>query len=222
MNQKNYIFIILILIQLNFSLILNASSPTIITIEEVKTTDDIEMKWAIIHFDDSKDLDIKVELYEKLLTSLENLIPTYSNPSELLIWKAILLASIAEGKKFTALFKIQEPIKILKSIVNSNDSDILQGLAKTNLAILKAYVPPADPTSAEKLFNEVLTKFPNSIDANYNFAEFLEKVDDGKRKKEALDLYKKIITLKPRENQTYADESLIQIAKNKVIKLNQK
>lgn len=145
----------------------------------------IESQWAEIYYDQSKK-EKKFD-YQQLLTKINDLEVTYPNAAELKIWKALVISTNAEFENpFSALDSIKKAKNMLENSINKNPT-ALDGAAHVILGTLY-YMTPGWPISfgdedkAEQLLKKAIEINPNSIDANYFYADFLvskDKVDQA-------------------------------------------
>lgn len=137
----------------------------------------IQKDWAISKYQ-SKNKDEKIKGYRSCASKAEALVTAYPNNAESLIWQGICLSSEAELAKLSALGKVKRAKIIFEKAVKINDH-ALDGSAYTNLAVLHHRVPGwpigfGDSKIAETYFKKSLAIAPNSIDANYFYALYLE------------------------------------------------
>lgn len=180
-----------------------AFSSSIIT--EINT---IESEWAQIYY--AQNDRVQKEAYLKLIDKTNKLIEKHPKSVELAIWKAILISTNAE---FENPFSALESIRIAKNLLESSiikQPKALDGAAFVVLGTLY-YMTPSWPISfgnqnkAEQLLKKGLEINPNSIDANYFYANYL--LSKNKIKK-ASKYFKLALNTPVRSTQKYADKQL--------------
>ncbi len=168
----------------------------------------IESEWANIYYD--QNLDQKGSRYLSLIRKIKELSHAYPNAVEPVVWEALVVATNAEFEPaFTALDSINQAKDILEAAI-AKEPMALEGAAFVVLGTLY-YMTPGWPISfgdedkAERLLQKGLDINPDSIDANYFYADYLLSVDDleGAQK-----YFKQAIEAPVRPEQVYADEQL--------------
>ncbi|MCF6250716.1 MAG: hypothetical protein L3J75_05500 [Methylococcaceae bacterium] len=202
-------------------LLSNLASATNITPE----INDIESQWAHIYY--AKSITEQNSGYIELLAQTEKLAKKHPHSVELMIWKAIIISTNAAFETpFTALESIDKA-KALLEVSIKKDPNALDGAAFVTLGTLY-YLTPGWPISygdfnmAEQLLKKGLTINPDSIDANYFYADYLLSKD----KITEASMYLKLAIKAPiRTEQLFADtqlknEALIALKKTEQRKLN--
>lgn len=168
----------------------------------------IESLWAHIYYD--KNESEQRSNYPKLLKKTQELEAHYPNAPELLIWQAIIIATNAAFETpFTALESLKNSKRLLQKAIQI-DPNALEGAAFVTLGTLY-YLAPSWPLSfgdeekAEKLLKKGLDINPNSIDANYFYADYLLSSDNVSK---ATKYFNLALTAPTRPEQQFADIQL--------------
>lgn len=187
-------------------LLLSCTSFATNILTEINT---IESEWARIYY--AQDESIQKESYSKLIQKTDKLLKaTYPESIELKIWKAILISTNAE---FENPFSALESIRTAKSLLEESIQEQPQALDGAAFVVLGTlyYMTPSWPISfgnqnkAEELLIKGLEFNPDSIDANYFYADYLlskNKID------KATKYFKLALNIPPRQAQKYADNQL--------------
>ena len=137
---------------------------------------DLQQQWAITNYEIAeKDLE---KSFENLTIKAQQLVKSYPDKAEPLVWNAIIVSSDA-GKTggFGALGKVKEAQKLLLKAEKINP-DVLNGSIYTSLGSLYYQVPSwpigfGDDDKAEEYLTKALLINPTGIDPNYFYADFL-------------------------------------------------
>ena len=185
----------------------------------------IESQWANIYY--AKTITEQSRGYIDLLAKTEKLAQEHPHSVELMIWKAIIISTNAAFEPpFTALESIDKAKALLETSIKKNPN-ALDGAAFVTLGTLY-YLTPGWPISygdfniAEQLLKKGLIINPDSIDANYFYADYLLSKD---KTTEASKYFKLALKAPVRAEQLYADtqlknEALIALEKTEQRKLN--
>jgi tetratricopeptide (TPR) repeat protein len=185
----------------------------------------IESQWANIYY--AKTITEQSSGYIELLAKTEKLAQEHPRSAELMIWKAIIISTNAAfDPPFTALESIDKAKALLELSIKKNPN-ALDGAAFVALGTLY-YLTPGWPISygdfniAEQLLKKGLIINPDSIDANYFYADYLLSKD---KITEASKYFKLALKAPVRAEQLYADtqlknEALIALEKTEQRKLN--
>lgn len=167
----------------------------------------IESQWAKIYYDKGGD---KTTGYLALLKKIQSLANTYPQAVEPMIWKAIIISTKAEFESpFTVLGSIDSAKEILENAIKKQPT-ALDGAAFIILGTLYHMTPGwpvsfGDGSKAEALLKKGLVINPQSIDANYFYADYL--LSENKLE-EAQKYLKRALTVPNRPQQQYADNQL--------------
>lgn len=167
---------------------------------------DLQKQWAIANYETAeKDLD---KTFENLTLNAQQLVSSFPDKAEPLIWNAIIVSSDA-GKTggLSALDKVKEAKKLLLKAEKINP-DALNGSIYTSLGSLYYQVPSwpiafGDDDKAEEYLKKALTMNPTGIDANYFYADFL--LEDAKYK-QANEYFQKALKAPERTARPLADK----------------
>ena len=188
--------------------ILLLMSSTAFSSSIIREINKIESEWAQIYY--SQNDQEQKDAYPKLIDKTNQLITKHPKSVELSIWKAILISTNAEFENpFTALKSINIAKNLLESSIQKQPK-ALDGAAFVVLGTLY-YMTPSWPISfgnqskAEQLLKKGLEMNPNSIDANYFYADYL--LSKNKIKK-ASKYFKLALNTPVRSTQQYADKQL--------------
>ncbi|NOQ15849.1 MAG: tetratricopeptide repeat protein [Methyloprofundus sp.] len=168
----------------------------------------VESEWARIHYRSATEQ--RAVEFQRLLHSVHTLKKKYPHQAELIIQQAIIVASKAEHvNPFSALAAIYEARDLLLQAIelNPNASD---GAAFVVLGSLYYLVPGwpiayGDDEKAQQLLSKALSINPNTIDANYFYADFL--LAQGKQKQATL-YFNRALAIPVRATQVFADTQL--------------
>ena len=173
----------------------------------------IESQWARIYYEQINSE--QKDTYPELLKHITELSSLHPESQELIIWRAILLSTNAEHEDpFTALESINTAKKLLEYTIKKAPQT-LDGAAYVVLGTLY-YMTPGWPISfgnantAEKLLQKGQEINPNSIDANYFYADYFLSVNQSEK---ASKYFKLAIKSPVRAEQKYADTQLKREAK---------
>jgi tetratricopeptide (TPR) repeat protein len=169
---------------------------------------EVESEWAKIYYSHNSSLQRRA--YPQLIERINTQIEAYPESPELKIWKAILKSTNAE---FENPFSALESIKIAKGILETiikKQPQALDGAAFVVLGTLYYMAPSwpisfGDESKAEKLLLKGLEYNPNSIDANYFYADYLFSINELNK---AAKYFRKAIEKPIRLTQEYADTQL--------------
>jgi tetratricopeptide (TPR) repeat protein len=165
----------------------------------------IQKEWAISKYK-SQSKNEKIDGYRKCANQAAELVKSYPDYAEGIIWQGICLSSEAELTKLSALGKVKDAKKLFEKAVLINDQ-ALDGSAYTNLAVLYHRVPGwpisfGDKNKAEEYFRKSISVPGNHIDALYFHALLLM---DKKDYESALIHLNKALN-SPNRNRPLADE----------------
>jgi tetratricopeptide (TPR) repeat protein len=182
--------------------------------------DYIESEWAKIYYSPTES--DKALNYKTLLNRTRSLLKQNKEASDLLFWEAVLISSAAEhSDPLNALASIETARKLLLKTIEI-DPNTMQGSAYVTLGSLYYQAPGwpisfGDKNKAEEFLKKALKINPNSLDANYFYADYL--ILQNKPIK-AIEYLKKTLQLPIRENQSFADNQLKAIALKTIKSLN--
>ena len=214
-SAMKQIFILLILLALNLMSSLVKADGLQLAVQK------IEAQWADIHYSVAKER--QEVAYKQLLADVKTIQRQYPDQAELIIQQAIIVASNAANiDAFNALSAIHQARDLLLHAIelNPNASD---GAAFVALGSLYYMVPSwpiayGDNEKAQKMLQAALTINPDTIDANYFYADFL--VTRGQQR-EAMTYFKRAIAIPVRATQVFADSQLHAQAKRAMIENSQ-
>ncbi len=163
-------------------------------------------QWAVAKYATEK------QKQEQAFKTLAENIHQYNNANpdnpEAMIWEAIILSTLAGSEGgFSALKSVKQAKALLERAIELNP-DALDSGAYTSLGALYYQVPGwpisfGDDDLARKNLETAIEKNPNSIDANFFYAEFLKT--QGEREK-AVEYYQKALNAPARNNRPLADK----------------
>lgn len=170
--------------------------------------DDIEREWAAVYYKHNHPNPSAI--YQKLLTQAQTLGKQFPTQAEPLLWQAILVATDANH---------QSPIKALEHINIAHDLLMcaialdpsgVSGAVQVTLGTLYYMAPGwpiafGDTEKAEQYFLAALKINPDSIEANYFYGDFLIA---NNKAPQAQSYLQKAITIPPRKQQLFSDQSL--------------
>lgn len=205
----NNVFITMkIVIFVAFMLLSNAAQSNTLAAQ----IDYLENEWAKIYY--SQTGSGKAASYKRLLNKTRALIKQNEGKAELIFWEAVLISSAAEhSDPFKALVSIETARKLLLKAIEI-DPTTMQGSAYVTLGSLYYQAPGwpisfGDKNKAELFLKKALEINPNSLDANYFYADYL--ISQNKTSK-SIQYLKKTINLPIRQNQIFSDNELKAIA----------
>ena len=200
-------FIFICMIKTTFVALLLLTSNLLFADSLMPEINQIESEWARIYYNESVD---KKTSYPALLKQIKILAEKYPDAVEPMIWEALVISTNAEFESpFTALDSIDQAKKILEKTIQKQPN-ALDGAAFVVLGTLY-YMTPGWPISfgdnsrAEELLKQGLVINPQSIDANYFYADYLLSKDNTE---EAKKYFKRALTVPNRPEQQYADNQL--------------
>jgi len=175
--------------------------------------DSLEREWAVAYYrsDEAK----QKQVYPRLLEKSAELVAQYPNAAEPKVWLATIMATYAAFESpFTALSSLEKAKKLLEDAIDINPK-ALDGMAYVTLGTLYYMLPGwpisfGDDDTAEQLLKSSLQINPNGIDANYFYADFLQRQD---RAEEAEAFFRKAVQAPIRKHQVFADTQLQNEAK---------
>ena len=202
-----------------FSLVFTMTNNALATPELDKSLHDIQKKWAIIKYDTAENL--QEIAYKALAEKAHQLSSQNPSNAEPLIWEAIVLSTLAGSEGgLDALSSVKKAKALLEKSLEINP-DALNNGAYTSLGALYYQVPGwpisfGDDDKARENLEIAITKNPDSIDANFFYAEFLTDQDEYKK---AIKFYNKALSSPARPERALADEGRkeeIKLAMNQV------
>lgn len=167
---------------------------------------DLQQQWAVVNYEtDEKQLD---KAFEQLTLKAEQVVASYPDKAEPLIWNAIIVSSHA-GKSggLGALSKVKKSKKLLLKAEKINPT-ALHGSIYTSLGSLYYQVPGwplgfGDDEKAEQYLKKALSINPTGIDPNYFYGDFL--LEEGKYK-ESENFLQKALNAPKRPDRPLADK----------------
>lgn len=163
-------------------------------------------QWAVVKYATEK------QEQEQAFKTLAENIHQYNNANpdkpEAMIWEAIILSTLAGSEGgFSALKSVKQAKALLERAIKLNPEALDSG-AYTSLGALYYQVPGwpisfGDDDLARKNLETAIEQNPNSIDANFFYAEFLKS--QGEREK-AVKYYQKALNAPARNNRPLADK----------------
>jgi tetratricopeptide (TPR) repeat protein len=209
MLQKSKLVIILFAMKQIMTLLLGAAlslMPLLARADSLQlAVQHIESEWARIHYRSATEQ--RAEQFARLLQSVQALKIKYPKQAELLIQQAIIVASNAEhSNPFSALAAIHTARALLLQAIELNPN-ASEGAAFVVLGSLYYLVPSwpiayGDDDKAQQLLSKALSINPNTIDANYFYADFL--LTQGKQK-QAIMYFNRALAIPVRSTQVFAD-----------------
>ncbi len=160
-----------------FALIINATAYAASLDDSIL---ELQKEWAIANYqtDESK----TEKAFEALTIKAEELVNSFPDKAEPLIWNAIIVSSDA-GKNggLSALGKVKKARELLLAAEKINP-DALHGSIYTSLGSLYYQVPGwplgfGDDEQAENYLKKALSMNPDGIDPNYFYGDFLIEQD---------------------------------------------
>lgn len=143
----------------------------------------LQKTWAQVNYslDGDKQKNGFIELVEEANNAVEN----YPNDAEVYIWRGIIESSYAGAKGGLGALSLAEAAKADLEHAMQIDEFALSGSALTSLGTLYSKVPGwplgfGDDDKAKSLLEKAVRLNPNSIDANYFYAQFLMDKRDYK------------------------------------------
>ena len=173
----------------------------------------IESEWARIHYTVAKKQ--RNIAFEQLLSQVQSLNSQYPDQAEIIIQQAIIVASNADNiNPFSALQAIHQARDLLLQAITLNPN-ASEGAAFVTLGSLYYQVPGwpiayGDNVKAQAMLEKALVINPNTIDANYFYADFLNS--QGKQR-QAMKYFKRALAIPVRTTQVFADSQLHKQAK---------
>ena len=167
---------------------------------------EIQRQWAIIKYKTAEDQ--QETAYKALAKKAEKLSNQYPANAEPLIWQGIITSTLAGSQgSFAALSSVKKAKELLDKSLTINPKALNSG-AYTSLGALYYQVPGwplsfGDDDKARENLEMAVSKNPNSIDANFFYAEFL--TDQGDYEK-AMKFYNKALNVPARSKRPLADE----------------
>ncbi|KON80340.1 tetratricopeptide repeat protein [Azoarcus sp. PA01] len=150
---------------------------------------ELQSRWAEITY--RLPQDEREAAFEKLGDAVDQAVKAEPNAAELLIWRGIILSTWAGAKGgLGALGLVKEARSSLEAAV-AIDPRALDGSAYTSLGSLYYQVPGwpigfGDRKQAEALLQKALEIYPNGIDPNYFYGDYLYRQKRYAQAREAL------------------------------------
>jgi len=202
--------------------VLNLLPGYVEAVDLASAVQSIESEWARIRYSVAKEQQ-EME-FSHLLATVETFQVEHPKQAELIIQKAIVVATNAENvAPLDALDAIHEARDLLLQAIKLNPN-ALQGAAYVTLGTLYYRVPAwpiayGDDDKAQQLLENALAINANTIDANYFYADFL--VAQGKQG-QALKHFNRALNVPVRESQILADTRLQALAQEAIDELGAK
>jgi tetratricopeptide (TPR) repeat protein len=149
----------------------------------------------------------KARRFEALSAKAHQVVQTFPEHSEPLVWEGIVLSSWAgERGGLGALSLVKEAKSVYEKAISMN-GQALEGSAYASLGVLYYKVPGwplgfGDKAKAETLLKQALQINPDGIDPNFFYAEFLS---ENGRASEAVPYAQRALQARPRPNRQIAD-----------------
>ena len=168
----------------------------------------IESEWAYTHYNIAKEQ--RNIAFTQLLAELQVLNTQYPDQAELIIQQAIIVASNADNiDPLSALQAIHQARDLLLRAIALNPN-ASEGAAFVTLGSLYYRVPGwpiayGDDDKAQAMLEKALLINPNTIDANYFYADFLSRQG---QQQQAMKYFKRALAIPVRATQIFADTQL--------------
>ena len=165
----------------------------------------LQQQWAEINY--QLQGKAQKEAFDALTDKAEQVVEAHPDSAEALIWSGIIKSTYAGVRGGLGALSLAKSSRRDLEKALKLDPQALEGSAYTSLGALYYSVPGwpvgfGDDDKARELLEKALTIAPDSIDANYFYAEFLQKQKDYD---EARDYYKKAQKAGPRMGREIAD-----------------
>ncbi|NOQ13602.1 MAG: tetratricopeptide repeat protein [Methyloprofundus sp.] len=192
--------------------------PALVKADEIGlTVQKIESEWARIYYSIAQEQ--RDAAFKQLLIKLKTLQTQYPNQAELIIRQAIIVASNAVNiGPFSALQAIHQARDLLLRAIEL-DPGASDGAAFVTLGSLYYQVPGwplayGDNDKARAMLEKALAINPNTIDANYFYADLLVTLGEPEA---AMIYFKRALAVPVRASQVFADTQLQQQVKSAII-----
>ncbi len=165
-------------------------------------------RWAVLKFDTERDQRRKP--LQALAIEMDQMVNEQPGNPAAMVWHAVVLSTLAKDSGNMTGLGLAKQAKRLLEQAESIDSTVLDGALYTVLGSLYYQVPGfplgfGDAEKAERHLLKALDVNPDSIDANFYYAEFLLQ---EKRYQLAIKAFEKVLTLPVRANSRVADAGL--------------
>jgi tetratricopeptide (TPR) repeat protein len=145
--------------------------------------------------------------FEALVAKAHQASEAFPGRSEPLIWEGIVVSSLAGEKGGLGALGLVKQAKALYEQAMQIDANALDGSAYNSLGVLYYKVPGwplafGDKAKAKSLLQKALAIYPQGIDANYFYGEFLAETDHAD---EAVPYLEKVLTAPGRPGRQIAD-----------------
>ena len=154
-------------------------SAAVLAATPEETIRPIQNQWAEIKYKTPEKQ--QADQYEALAKQARKIAESHPGLAEALIWEGIVLSSEAGMRSLSALSLAKDARQRFEEAMKINEK-ALNGSALTSLATLYAKVPGwpigfGDKAKAEELFRKALASFPDDIDANFFYGDYLAERD---------------------------------------------
>ena len=165
----------------------------------------LQQQWAEINYQLQGKAQEKA--FAELVEQAEAVVAAQPDSAEALIWSGIIKSTYAGARGGLGALSVAKSSRRDLEKALEKDPQALQGSAYTSLGALYYSVPGwpvgfGDDDKARELLEEALNIAPDSIDANYFYAEFLHKQKENDKARE---YYLKAQHAEPRPGREVAD-----------------
>lgn len=153
------------------------------------TLEKLQEDWAEVQYE--VDADKRVERFEILHERAQDMIASYPDRAEPLIWDGIILSTWAGARGGLGALSLVKQAKVELEKAIELDPAALDGSAYTSLGSLYYQVPGwplgfGNDEKAASLLSKALTINPNGIDANYFYGDYLLEEGDKHKARQYL------------------------------------
>jgi tetratricopeptide (TPR) repeat protein len=166
---------------------------------------ELQRDWEVIRY--QSPASERERRFEALAAKAHKVSESFPGRSEPLVWEGIIVSSWAGEKGGLGALSLVKQAKTIYEQAIQLDGRALDGSAYNSLGVLYYKVPGwplgfGDKARARELLQKALAVNPQSIDANYFFAEFLVET---KQADEALPYLERVLQAPPRPGRQIAD-----------------
>ncbi len=188
------------------ALLLLAGLAVAMPLRAAVTLDDLQQRWDMTNFE--LEGDAQVDAFEGLVSDVDTYKSAHPREAEAWVWSGIIRSSYAGAKGGLGALSLAKEARRDFEAALELDADAMHGSAATSLGTLYFSVPGwpvgfGNDDKAEALLRQGLAVYPDGLDSNFFYAEFLR---DQKRVTEARYYYERAMAAPDRAGREIADK----------------